>query len=70
VVPGVDELRAHHRRVRPPPIAVPLPGRHPRPSRSPTHTLPGSVPVVVLNSVWSVYYNRLGWASCRSASLG
>jgi hypothetical protein len=24
VVPGVDELRAHHRRVRPPPIAVPL----------------------------------------------
>jgi hypothetical protein len=36
VVPGVDELRAHHRRVRPPPIAVPLPGRHPRPSRSPT----------------------------------
>lgn len=46
VVPSVDELRGHHRRVRPPPLAVPLPGRHPRRSRSPARF---RVPVVVLN---------------------
>jgi hypothetical protein len=28
VVTGVDELRAHHGRVRPPPLAVTLPRRH------------------------------------------
>jgi hypothetical protein len=31
VVPGIDELHAHHGRVRPPPLAVPLPRRHPPP---------------------------------------
>jgi hypothetical protein len=33
VVPGIDELHAHHGPVRPPPLAVPLPRcrRHPPP---------------------------------------
>jgi len=31
VVPGIDELHAHHHGVRSPPLAVPLPRRHPPP---------------------------------------
>lgn len=31
VVPGVDELHANHRQVRPPPFTVPFPRRHPPP---------------------------------------
>lgn len=48
VVPGVDALRAHHRRVRPPPLAVPLPGRHPRRSLSSTRL---RFPVVLVVSI-------------------
>jgi len=59
--PPSPRAPASHRRSAP---------RPPSPPKPISHTLPGSVPVVVLNSVWSVYYNRLGWASCRSASLG
>jgi hypothetical protein len=31
VVPSVDELHAHHCQVRPPPLAVTFPRRHPPP---------------------------------------
>jgi hypothetical protein len=71
MVPGVDELHAYHRGVSPPRLAVPLPRRHRRrsrsqPSASGRRPLAVTCPLVISQRT----FVSLGWFLRWSSGLG